>query len=405
MGSVVVAPSRVVRSIETFADVVARYLMPVIRFVGHKDAHYESLERIYPGLIHERTHSGLDADLVIFDHHPEELLKQREQLSADSAYLFVLRSDEDPSPLASEALYHLNALTLITPEPDELLWHVRALLLLRDLSYSNGASVFPGLLSVDRERRHELSTLVDAVLTSNSCVVIVSSHEQRQELLDFLFGTIAEVIAPVHIDASAMIPEFLATDRFNVISSDDLSADSVTSMIRAVEVDVPYCALMVIGMRGGAIDSSMFGDTVLLSLDRWGHDSSDAPLLAYWTAAWKSHQTGRFSFYASSVIEQARTHADSNHFIARRLLEDEMPSESTPDERLTEILKIYQRLSLDSILGETERRIMLNLREQSPVIEAASHAAGIPAVTWHKRARRLGEKTSLIELLTFSRIS
>ena len=84
--------------------------------------------------------------------------------------------------------------------------------------------------------------------------------------------------------------------------------------------------------------------------------------------------------------------------------------ESTPDEpsptgTFGELLEVYQRLSIDSILDEAERQVLATLREHSSVVEAASYAAGIPKTTYYKRARRLAERNSLIKLLTSSRSS
>lgn len=399
----VVPTDRIVRSIDMFSEVVTRYLMPVIRFVGHKDDLFDALNRIYPGLVHEREYTGEPADLVIFDRLPIDLIGPTLQLTADAAYIFSLpKSDEQTLPSA-DVLRHLIALTLIDPEVDEFLWHVKALMLVKELAYSNGPSAFADLLSIDRVQKRALSRVIDAVLNARTCIVTVPSDEYRKVLLDFLFGAMPEVIAPVYIDASSMVLDLLEPDRYNVISGVDINVFDLSAVVKVIERSREGCALMVIVTNRVAKQSKTAASVVAVSLESLAKRPVDAHLIAYWVAAWKSHESGRVTFYSTECINKLREKADNDPVELRRQLMKRAPRNNKPDETLLEVLDVYQRLSLDNILGETERQILLRLKELSPLVESASHAAGIPVVTFHKRTRRLANKTSLIELLSSTR--
>lgn len=395
----VVAPDRIIRSIDSFAEVVTHYLMPVIRWVGHKDDLFEALSRVYPGLVHERKYSGEPADLVVFDELPLDLVTPTLELTADSAYLFCLQEKEPLLLGGSENLARLNALTLVSPDAEKFLWHVKALLLIKDLAYSNGEATFADLLSIDRQHRRALALVVDAVLGSRSCVVTVPSEGYKQVLLEFLFGAMPEIIAPVYIDPSSLVPELLAQDRFNIVTNTKLENIELSTQF-AIESGVDKKRpLMFIATHNEPLETPEDG-LFHISLEDWDDRLEDAHLIAYWVAAWRSHATGFVSFYTSECIESVNLKANHDPIDARQILMEQTPGAKEPDKALLEVMDTYQRLSVDNILGEAERQIMMKLKEHSPLVEAASHAAGIPLVTFHKRNRRLEQKANLLRLLT-----
>ena len=398
-----VTASRVVESIEAFAGDVAHYLMPTIRWVGHKDERFESLSRGYPGLIHERDPSGESADLVIFDRLPSDLLETPDRLSAESAYLFCLEPDAVLPPSLPDLLSRHVALTLLGPSTETLLWHTRALLLMRDLSYAVETSGFPELLSIDRDHRRRLATLVSAVLEGRSCIVTVPSADYRTALLDFLFGKMPDSIAPTYIDPSRFVPELLFRDRFNIVVDDTLSLAELSVLADAAADYERRCSLMIIRVGNARTESDPAADRLELSLTGWEERKDDAHLIAYWAAAWHSHLSGTVAYYSAASIEAIHARSGHDPCAARKLFMESRPDETSPDEALGELLELYQRLSMDSILDEVERQIMSRMREHSPVVEAASYAMGIPTTTYYKRVRRLSKRVSLIELLASSR--
>lgn len=395
--------SRVVESIEAFADEVARYLMPTIRWVGHKDETFESLARSYPGLIHERDASGEPADLVIFDRLPIELLETSDRLSAESAYLFCLEPGAVLPPSLPDSLSRHIALTLLGPSTETLLWHMRSLLLMRDLSYAVGSSGFPELLSIDRDHRRRLAAVVNAVLDGRSCILTVPNVDYRAALLDFLFGGMPSSIAPAYIDPSRFAPELLFADRFNIVVGDNLSAAELSALTDDAGAREQRCSLMIIRVGNAHTESDPTADRLEVSLTGWAERKVDAHLIAYWASAWHSHRSGTVAYYSAASID--RIHAQSGHdpCAARNLFMESCPDETSPDNVLSELLETYRRLSMDSILDEVERQVMSRMREHSPVVEAASYAMGIPTTTYYKRVRRLSKRASLIELLASSR--
>ena len=397
--------SRVLGLIETFAEGVAHYLMPTVRWVGSKrDERYETLARAYPGLLHEHTQPEKAADLVVFDRLPLDPLNTSDALSAESAYLFCLEAGTPLAPWLPDALERHTALTLLDPSAETMLWHAKALLLVRDLSYAVGPSGFPELLSIDRDHRHALAQLVDAVFKRRSCVVTVPSDDYRRTLLEFLFGAMPRRIAPVYIDASRFDPSQLATDRFNVVGDGALSASDLSDLLDGAAARDRRCPLMFVRTDDAReVPKTTTTGMLELSLSGWSGRKADAHLLAYWAAAWHSHRSGIMTYHSAASIEGIRARAGHDPCVARKLLMESTPDEPSPPDALGELLEVYQRLSMDSILDEAERQIMSTLREHSPVVEAASYAAGIPTTTYYKRARRLAKRASLIKLLASAR--
>ena len=399
--------SRLIGLIEAFAEGVAHYLMPTVRWVGHKDERFEALARGYPGLTHERDPSGEAADLVIFDRLPIDLIEPPGTFSAESAYLFCLEADASLPPWLPDALARHTALTLLDPSIETLLWHVKALLLVRDLSYAVGTAGFPELLSIDRDHRRAIAQLVNAVLERRSCVVTVPSDDYRTVLLEFLFGAMPERIAPVYVDAPRFDPAQLASDRFNVVSDGAISEADLSALIAGAVARDRRCPLMIV--RTGDVReepaTTASPGMLELSLGGWSERDADAHLLSYWAAAWHSHRSGAMAYYSATSIKEIHGQSGHDPCAARKLFTASTPDEALPDDTLGKLLEVYQRLSMDSILDEAERQIMSTLRDHSPLMEAVSHAAGIPKTTYYNRARRLAKRASLIELLASARSS
>ena len=337
----------------------------------------------------------------MFDHLPTDLISPTLQLGAETAYIFHVQQLHQSLPSYSTELSGLNALTLIEPELDVLLWHVKAMLLIRELSYSNGDAVLPALLSIDREQRRAMSQLVDAIVNQCSCVVRVPSSGYRDALLDFLFGSMDELIAPEYVDADSIALELMAPDRFNIIMP--RGEQGLESLVNALEMSERKPLVLIILVAGSANTSELSGSMPSVVLSDLSGRIVDAHVLAYWVSAWKSHASGRCAFFSAEVIRSASRKVKADPEKLRQQLMKRAPRGTVPTEPFAQALEVYQRLSLDDILGETERQIMLRLKELSPMVEAASYAAGIPLVTFHKRNRRLTDKSSLIELFAATR--
>lgn len=398
----ITAPGHVVKAIESFAATIAHYLLPVIRFVGHRDERFAALAKLYPALTHEKRHSGDEADLVIFDHFPNELLEDPSALDADAAYLFCLESADELPRHPPGSLNRLNALSLVAPTIDELLRHVTAQLMVKDLSYGNGQSTFPELLSVDRDRRRALSGIVSDVLALRPSLITVPSQRSHDALIGFLFDAMDDAIAPVRIDGRAMEPALLASDRYNLVDGSALADDELAALFHA-GIDGERPPLMVVRVADACPAIALPEDVAIRSLGTAEPGELDLQLQAYVVAARHSHRSGTVERYPTATVRDLLTRSGGDPFDARHPIDSPPSDESGPREGFDALLERYKRLSLDSILEEAERSIMRRLRERSPTVGAASHASGIPTVTWHKRTARLANKSSLIELLASAR--
>ncbi len=388
------------RSIVDFTDLVTDYLIPVIRFVGHKDELFAALERIYPGLVHEREYSGGPANLVIFDQMPIPLLQPMLKLSADAAYLFALTTLDELPGDGNKVFQNLNAVTLVNPDEEIFLWNVRALLLINELSYTNGKSTFIDLLSLNATHRAAKSQFINAVISRDSCIVTVPSDRYREALLKFLFDTAPNRSKPIYVDASRAQSDLFEKDRYNIVfaeNDDELTA--LSAVIDGTDDDIPILIFITYSCsRQMYSKRKMIPISLEDSLDEVG-----VHLIAYWCVGFVSHGTGKMVFYSKECIEDIYSNCKGDPAEYRRVILTNTPSHEMPDSTIEEILDSYQRLSLDSILSELERRILLRMKERCPRIEAASHSVGIPTVTFHKRNARLAKKLSLIDMFLPSR--
>ena len=383
------------RSIIDFTELVTDYLIPVIRFVGHKDELFDALERIYPGLVHEREYSGAEANLVIFDKMPIRLLQPQLKLSADTAYIFALSTPDLLNDDGKKVLQNLNALTLVKPDREQLLWNVKVLLMINELSYTNGQSTFIDLMSINPDHRAEKSKLINAVLNRHSCMVTVPSDGYRDTLLQFLFDTAPKGSVPIYVDASRAQNDLFEKDRCNVVlASNDDELEAISLAIDGVSEDI---SILLFVTNSCSLTISSSRKMIPISLEN-SLDKTGIHLIAYWCAAIASHRTGKIEFFSNEYIEDIFTRCGHDPVEYRNKILSSTPQQEMPDSVLGEILETYQRLSLDSILGELERHILLRMKERCPKIEAASHSVGIPTVTFHKKNARLAKKPSLIEM-------
>lgn len=395
-----VGPNQLIRSIDEFSSTVASYLLPVLRFVGHKDVLFDGLVRQFAGLVHEKRFSGDPAHLIIFDHIPHELLSTTGFLNANTAYVFCLEEGERFSDEELNLLSKRVAVTLFNPELDELIWHVKALLVLQDVSFSNEHSAFATLLSIDPDYRRAICSVIASVFDGRSCLVSVSSEPVRETLIDFLFGSLPKNVSPLRIKGSTVAIDALPTDRLSLVDDASLSLSDLKAFFNATEAQASQPQLMAITVGHSVSSISDTLDALCIDLPDLQHRLLDTHLLSYWCSTFKSHTDRQVKYYADSVIKKMlkKSGFSANEFAD--LLLDEKCTEKTTIDILTQLVDTYDRLSIDDIMSEAERHVMIKLRMQCEIVEAASNAAGIPKVTFNKRMRRLEDRTSLLGLLS-----
>ena len=395
-----VGPNQLIRSIDEFSSTVSRYLIPVLRFVGHKDVLFDGLIRQFAGLVHEKRFSGEPAHLVIFDHIPHELLSNGRSLTADTAYVFCLEEEETFTSEELSLLRNRIAVTLFKPELGELIWHIKALLVLQDLSFSNERSASIGLLSIDLAYRRAIGSVIASVFDKRSCLVSVSSKKVRATLVEFLFGSVPKSIAPLRIKGSTTAVDSLSTERISLVDDSALSLSELTLLYQEAKEQHPKPQLMAIVVGHSVSELSDAVDADCIDLPDLQSRLLDTHLLSYWCSALKSHTEQQVKYFSESEIDEKLKDAgySADEFVA--LLVAEKCTENSTIEILTQLIDTYDRLSIDDIISEAERHVMIKLRMQCEIVEAASNAAGIPKVTFNKRMRRLDDRTSLLGLLS-----
>ena len=125
----------------------------------------------------------------------------------------------------------------------------------------------------------------------------------------------------------------------------------------------------------------------------------DANIIAYWCAAFQAHTYDSPRYFSQHQIAESIRLSNGNSDTYLDTLAGMTPDSETLDDDFLELIDRYNRLSIDDIFDVAEQRVMQNLRDRSTIVDAASNAAGIPKVTFHKRMKRLGEKQTLLSLL------
>ncbi|MGJ8530083.1 hypothetical protein [Maritalea sp.] len=401
---VLIGSHQLISSIEAFSESVAQFLLPVIIFVGHKDAVFESLQRSYAGLIHEKKYSGARAHLVIFEEVPYHLMTDDCQLPPDTAYIFCLDEDQALESVQLQFLKTRMSVRLIKPDAEQLIWHMKSLLLLQDVAYANGSEFFPSMLSVDADFRAAITKLILSVVELQSCVVRVDSLEMQRDLQSFLFDMLPSVIRPYTFNVR--VPDLnlssLPTDRICLTtprcdSNREMNDLMNSTMLNDAIVQKPVIAIVANTSAWEPDDSDLISPINIPTLES---KTIDVQLLAYWCSAYRSNVGVSPMQYSHGQVEEALriSKFDRHEFLSSLLSLG--PELETAEDSFTNLISQYERLSIDDVFGEAEQRVMQKLRGRSLLVDSASAAAGIPKVTFHKRMKRLGEKQTLIGLLS-----
>ena len=386
-------------SIESFSESVTQFLLPVVRFVGHKGKLFDDLERRFSGLIHEKRYSQQPAHLVIFDEMPYPLLTPEHSLSADAAYLFCLNERQALSDQQQAFLSDRMSLVLTQPTTEEVIWHVKTLLILQDIAYVNGSTCYVPLLSVDVRFRQCISSLVAASIKLDSCMICVGTSSLQQMLVDFVFALHPSVIRPNYFDYQDLNAHELPTDRASVTLPHCQTNAELQSLSVALSQAMASKPVIAIVVCDDADQVDVYTPFPVLVLPTLNTRPIDAKIIAYWCAAFQAHTYDSPRYYSQHQITVSMRLSNGNSDAYLDTLVGMIPDSETLDDDFLELIDRYDRLSIDDIFDVAEQRVMQNLRERSTIVDAASNAAGIPKVTFHKRMKRLGEKQTLLSLL------
>jgi len=395
-----VGSHQLLSSIESFSESVTQFLLPIIRYVGQKGTLFDDLERRFSGLIFERRYSQKPAHLVIFEEIPYPLLNPEHALSAEAAYLFCLDEKQVLSERQQSFLRNRISLVLIKPSIEEVIWHIRSLLILQDIAYVNGSNCYVPFLSIDTRFRNSMSTLVAASIDLDSCMVCVGTASLQKRLVDFVFSLHPSVIRPYEFDCTNIDVVDLPDERTSLTlpyCETNTELQSLCVLLAEAMSTKPVIAIVVCG---DSEQVDVYTSFPVLDLPSLHTRPIDAKLIAYWCSAFGAHNYDSPMFYTNNQIEDSivKAEGDPDAFLDSLIGKD--PDSVSIELDFSELIDQYDRLAIDDIFAIAEQRVMRNLRERSASIESASNAAGIPKVTFHKRMKRLNEKQSLLGLLS-----
>lgn len=398
-------PNQLIAAIDGFSSDVTRYLLPVICYIGDKnDEFLKPLQRYYPGAIQLNSYTGEDAQVTIFNHIPHDLLGLDSPLSPDSSYIFLLDDDLLYTEQELDVLYRLNAVTLVKPDPSEALWQIRTQLMVQNMSYANNRTVFPSLISADLEYRDKISKIIRSVIHGESLIVSVSSIEVRQALFSFLFDFMPSSIRPHVIRGDNQGLNSLPSDRLCLIDGPNHSLDDVVSLYQQVSdmESSPSIMTVLIGEDLSDLEQDSDINIETATLRDLSTRTADAHLLSYCCSAQQSHTIHKMCYHSIPTVNKTSVEAIycPDQYLSLLRLQDARNVE--PGDILTELTDTFDRLSIDSIMSEVERMVMIKLRDQCKLAESASYVAGIPRVTYNKRSKRHSDRQSLLSFFSKS---
>ena len=291
--------------IDGFAEATAQYLMPVVRYVGNHDQYFDALQKQFSGVILEASYSGLPAHLVVFDQPPQDLLSAGKSLPPDSAYVFFVDRKPDFDSEIRGLLRQRISITLLRPTIKALLWHMRALLLLRDVCYRNTSSVFPALMSIDVGFRKAVNDLVEPSQNLRSAIACFSSAGLRDAVDDWLFGSLPRRQQPHRLPTEHLDINSLKADRINLLVSslsDELTLPKLLSACKRAVQEKPTLVLIDCAE---ATEQPETTHPDLVHFPTLEPRYSDALLIAYWCAALRSCDLETPQFYSDRQVQKA----------------------------------------------------------------------------------------------------
>lgn len=397
-----ISPNQLINSIDSFAASVARYLSPVIRFVGHKDQYFDTLYRKFPDLHHEKRFSGEPAHLVVFDEIPQSFLDKNSTLPIDSAYIFCLDDSEILTDEQRSLLRNRVSVTLYDPDPEELYWHAKALLMVQDVSFNNSLFSFPELMSVDVEFRRSLAQLIVASINSKSSIAFVESGRLKDAVEMFLFGSLPSVVSPFKASLDSLDKHSLPDDRSTLVDVVCNSPEEIEHALTVLEPCTYSKSVIAFITCNSLVHENISSSSDIVFLKDLRERNIDSQLIAHWCATFMSSLFEKPRYFSNEQIKSALNESNySSPLFIDALLADN-PGLNEPNKSFNELISKYDRPSIDDLLNEAELKIMLYLESRAGIKDAASSAAGIPTVTFRKRLKRLERKESLIGLISNS---
>jgi len=387
-------------SLSGFTDTVVKYLLPIIRYVGHKDRYYDALYRQYPNLVHEKRHSAMPSNVTIFDDIPSGIRDRTISMDPGTAYIFCLDDEgiqfhEDEIETIANTLY----VVLRSPSVDDLLHHLSNLLFLQDISYSNFDTFYPSLISVDRDFRAVLKSVLYACINLERAICLVSSIECNSVLADFLFGS-SNLNTPYKVTLEHLDPALLPTDRCSLIQYTCTNTQDLELACQVLSETDSSDAIIAILTVDDVLSDEIPVSFIDYRMPNLQYRLTDSSLIAHWAAYHKSISTCSVLYYSKDQIDNLIKLSNYDELMFVKYLMMTEPESPTPSEDYLGAHSNYGKLTLDQIIQEAQRKIMIQLQRRSPIADAASSAAGIPSVTFRKRIKRLHERPNLLNHLS-----
>jgi len=234
-------------------------------------------------------------------------------------------------------------------------------------------------------------------------MICVGTSSLQQMLVDFVFALHPSVIRPHYFDVEDLNGDELPTDRASVTLPHCQTNTELQSLSVVLTQAIASRPVIAIVVCGEADQVDVYAPFPVLVLPTLNSRPIDAKFIAYWCAAFQAHLYDSPRYYSQHQIAESMRLSSGNSDAYLDTLAGMTPDSETLDDDFLELIDRYNRLSIDDIFDVAEQRVMQNLRERSTIVDAASNAAGMPKVTFHKRMKRLGEKQTLLSLLFSAR--
>ncbi len=357
----------VTRMIKEFANEASKYLMPRITFVGKDSKLAEDLQENLSWLTLSTEFKTNDSEIYILKNIPENFLEIESSVPENTGIIVVVDTNRPYPDEVRRALQRRIAVTLHNPEIENLLWTIRAVLLLKEAAYAVGTGA--KLFSVDVEFRKKMSQCITSIVRGENFVISCEGAVELGQVKNFLFAPMPYAIKPRELARIEDITNKRNNNKYMTITCTGEEILRMFEFILKDRSDAVHSKKLIIFHNGSSKKVGPTGGLKVYGISTLKERKADRCLEVLMNSMESSHETLGLRI----TTDESDSSEQDNTIVANEL---------------DSILKHYRRMSLDSIITEAESAVLIELKRKAGSVKAVSAAAGISPATYYKKISR-----------------
>lgn len=361
----------VARMIRDFASEASSYLMPRISFVGQDSKLAEELKEDLSWLTLLKEFEANESEIYILKNIPENFLEVESGLSPNTGLIVITDTTRPYPERVRRALERRIAATLHNPRLEDVMWTIRATLLLKEASYTAGEGV--KLFSVDTDFRHMMSQCIKSIVRGESIVISSEDACELELVKSFLLTPMPYAIRPRELVQIEDLGGRRNNNKYMTLTCTGSEIEGVWNYLTSNMSNAVQGKKVIIFHNGVKLRHSSRCGMKIYNIIPLSQRNADRSLTALMQAMEESHTAQRAQIGSKEGRESAE------------LMND-----------VEALMKLYRRMSLDALIAETESTVLLELKEKAGSVKAAVAAAGISQPTYYKKISRYKEAKSVL---------